>query len=270
MGTRTFHEQARQAESYGRCMSELRVRREPPPFRKLVVRGTEPVSAHMTRVILGGDGLEGFSIDRPAASVRLLLPSADGLEIPTWRGNDFRLGNGASPTIRTFTPRLFDEQARELHLDVVHHEWGAASDWVQATQPGDGVAVSGPGRGYHIDPDATAFLLAGDETAIPAICQLLEHLGNVPISVHICVRHPDTEVDLHRDVDIAWHVTSDPAESESSLSEAIRATDLEAGTHIWAAGEAAAMQHIRKYLFREIDFPRSNATVRGYWKRSAG
>jgi NADPH-dependent ferric siderophore reductase len=36
---------------------------------------------------------------------------------------------------------------------------------------------------------------------------------------------------------------------------------------VWAAGEAAAMQRIRKYLFREIDFPRSDAHVRGYWKR---
>jgi NADPH-dependent ferric siderophore reductase len=37
---------------------------------------------------------------------------------------------------------------------------------------------------------------------------------------------------------------------------------------IWAAGEAAAMQRVRKYLFREIDFPRPHTSIRGYWKRT--
>ncbi|MFV2000229.1 MAG: SIP domain-containing protein [Acidimicrobiia bacterium] len=37
---------------------------------------------------------------------------------------------------------------------------------------------------------------------------------------------------------------------------------------MWAAGEAAAMQRIRKHLFDERDFQRSHATVRGYWQRN--
>ena len=32
------------------------------------------------------------------------------------------------------------------------------------------------------------------------------------------------------------------------------------------AGEAAAVQRIRKHLFDERDLPRSHCTVRGYWK----
>jgi NADPH-dependent ferric siderophore reductase len=156
----------------------------------------------MTRVILGGDELAGFSLDQPAASVRLLLPTADRLEIPTWHGNEFLLSDGARPIIRTLTPRRFNPAARELHLDVVVHGSGAASTWAESTQPGDNVAISGPGRGYHIDPDATAFLLAGDETAIPGICQLLEYLPNIPITVHLSVPHTEATVDLHRNVDV--------------------------------------------------------------------
>jgi len=221
----------------------------------------------MTRVILGGDELEGFSIDRPAASVRLLLPTAGELEIPAWNGNEFLLSDGTRPIIRTLTPRRFDAEAQELHLDVVLHESGAASTWAETTLPGEKVAVSGPGRGYHIDRDATGFLLAGDETAIPAICQLLEHLPGVPLAVHLLVSHTEARVDLHRDVDVTWHLASDSSNSREPLCDAIRATDLAHGLRIWAAGEAAAMQRIRNYLFREINFPRSQATVRGYWKR---
>lgn len=221
----------------------------------------------MTRVILGGDELEGFVLDRPAASVRLLLPTAGELEIPTWSGNEFLLGDGTRPIIRTLTPRRFDEAAHELHLDVVLHGSGAASTWAETTRPGDVVAVSGPGRGYDIDPDAAAFLLAGDETAIPAICQLLEQFPSVPITVHLLVSHKEARVDLHRDVDVTWHVASNGLDSGEVLCDAIRAADLTPGMRIWAAGEAAAMHRIRRYLFSEIDFPRSHATVRGYWKR---
>ena len=248
-------------------MTELRTRREPPPFRRLTVRGTESISPHMTRVSLGGKELEGFDITEPAASVRLLLPIGEELEIPVWAGNEFLLSDDARPVIRTFTPRRLDKVALELHIDVVLHGKGVASTWAETTQPGDSIAVSGPGRGYDIDPDATSFLLAGDETAIPAICQLLEHLPDVPMSIHLLVTHADAEVDLHRDVDVTWHVATDRADADEWLSSAVRSTNLESGIRVWAAGEAAAMQRIRKYLFREVDFPRSDAHVRGYWKR---
>jgi NADPH-dependent ferric siderophore reductase len=251
-------------------MTEQRVRREPPTFRNLTVRRTETVSPLMTRVVLGGYELEGFIVDRPAASVRLLLPTGGVLEIPTWAGNEFLLRDGTRPIIRTFTPRRFDVENLELSIDVVLHGSGAASTWAETAQHGDRVAVSGPGRGYDIDPEATSFLLAGDETAIPAICQLLEHLPNVPITVHVSLSDEEARVDLHREVDVTWHTASDVQDSEESLYNAIRDADLESHLNIWAAGEAAAMQRIRKYLISEVDFPRSQTNVRGYWKRASG
>lgn len=250
-------------------MTELRTRREPPPFRGLAVRRTESLSPRMLRVILGGNELEGFAVDLPAASVRLLLPTDGVLEIPVWAGNEFLLNDGARPVIRTFTPRRFDPDALELHLDVVLHDMGIASTWAKTAQRGDEVAVSGPGRGYDIDTGATGFLLAGDETAIPAICQLLEHLPDVPIAIHLLASDASARVDLHRDVDVSWYLVSDGADPDKSLDAAIRAVDLAPGLQIWAAGEAAAMQRLRSFLFREIGFPRSQATVRGYWKRTA-
>ncbi|MEA2001397.1 MAG: SIP domain-containing protein [Actinomycetota bacterium] len=125
-----------------------------------------------------------------------------------------------------------------------------------------------PGRaGVHIDPDATAFLLAADETAIPAICQLFEHIPSVPIVVHLSVSHLEAIVDLHRDVDVTRHLAPNRAQSLESLCDTIRGSDLQTDTRIRAAGETAAMQRIRSYLFQEIDFPRSQTSVRGYWKR---
>jgi NADPH-dependent ferric siderophore reductase len=35
---------------------------------------------------------------------------------------------------------------------------------------------------------------------------------------------------------------------------------------VWAAGEAAAVQRIRRYLFEERGMARAQTSVRGYWK----
>lgn len=222
----------------------------------------------MTRVIVSGKQLEGFAIELPAASVRLLLPTQANLEIPTWAGNEFLLADGTRPIIRTLTPRHFDIDRLELALDIVHHDGGVLTPWANAARAGSApdVAVSGPGRGHAIDADASAFVLIGDETAIPAICQLLESLPEVPVQTFIAIRDVDGRVELHRSVDEQWHVVESPRDLGNLAVHHLASTNLAAGTHIWAAGEAASMQAIRKYLFGDRDFARQSTTIRGYWK----
>ena len=69
-----------------------RLRREPPPLRRLAVLHTEPRSVRMMRVVVGGVELEGLELPEPAASVRLLVPwPGESFELPTWNGNEFLL-----------------------------------------------------------------------------------------------------------------------------------------------------------------------------------
>jgi NADPH-dependent ferric siderophore reductase len=248
----------------------LRVRREPPPFRRVGVRRVERRSPRLVGVTLAGDDLAGFALDQPAASVRLLLPSprSEALVMPAWNGNEFLLPDGRRPAIRTFTPRRFDARTRELDLQIVLHGRGVASEWAARAEPGDLVAVSGPGRGYAV-PEAPAFLLAGDESAIPAISQLLEAVPpDRRVDVHVEVAHPDGRLALphHPQARVEWHDLPDGARPGDALVAAVSSTELEAGARVWAAGEAAAMQRIRKHLFEERRLPRPATTVRGYWK----
>jgi len=243
----------------------MRVRREPPRFRPLTVRTIDDVSPRLRRVTFSGPELEGLTIEQPAASVRLLLPSpgADELVMPTWTGNEFLLPDGRRPTIRTCTPPPLDAQALELDLEIVVHGDGAASEWAATAAPGDPAAVSGPGRGYAFEPDAPAFLLAGDETAIPAISQLLEVLpADRPVQAHVEVADPDGRLPLP----IEWHELPQGAPPGDALVGAIEEAEIAVDTRVWVAGEAAAVQRIRRHLFQERGLPRSHATVRGYWK----
>lgn len=248
-----------------------RTRREPPPFRRVSVHRVTRVSPRLVRVTFAGPDLVGLAIEDPAASVRLLLPSpgADDLVVPGWNGNEFLLADGRRPTIRTFTPRHLDPGALELDLEIVVHGTGIASEWAAAASAGDVAAISGPGRGYAIDRDAPAFLLAGDETAIPAVSQLLEALPrDRPVQVHLEVAQPDARCPLpdHPHATVGWHDLPPGAPPGDALVAAVRDTELPPGIRVWAAGEAAAVQRIRHHLFQDRALPRGQASVRGYWK----
>ena len=47
---------------------------------------------------------------------------------------------------------------------------------------------------------------------------------------------------------------------------AVRSAELAPGTRVWVAGEAAAVQRVRRHLFEDQGLPRAQASVRGYWK----
>ena len=225
----------------------------------------------MIRVALGGPELEGLVVAEPAASVRLLLPPAGSRELvmPSWNGNEFLLPDGRRPRIRTFTPRRVDGEVPQLDLEIVVHGGGAASAWAEATEPGDEVAVSGPGRGYAVDPGGRRFLLAGDETAIPAMSQLLEALpGEASVQVRIEVAGPDGRLGLphHPGATVQWCDLPEGAPPGEALVLAVTGAEIGDATRAWVAGEAAAVQRVRRHLFEDRRLPRSQAHVRGYWK----
>ncbi len=231
----------------------------------------EPVTPRLLRVTLGGSDLAGLTVADPAASVRLLIPPApdETLVVPNWNGNEFLLPDGRRPTIRTFTPWRVDAAGPTLDIGVVLHGDGAASRWARAAAPGSVAAVSGPGRGYAIDEHATAFVVAGDETAIPAITQLLERLPRAAtFRVWIEVARPTPRMELpdHPAASIEWLDLPRGVASGDAILAAIVAARVAPTERVWVAGEAAAVQRIRRSLFQDRQFPRAQATIRGYWK----
>ncbi len=243
------------------------------------VQVTERVelTPRMLRLTFEGAGLADLAPPDPASSIRLLVPSPgrDELEIPSWNGNEFLLADGNRPALRTFTPLRFDPTGRRIELEIVRHPGGAVSGWAEAAGPGSPAAVSGPGRGHTIDPDTTRHVLLGDETALPAIGQLLTVIPErCAVEVHLEVTEGalDSTLPHHRNADITWWERTGETPAGRSLVEADRRlTPLDSDSRLWAAGEAAAMQAIRSVVFDELGGSRDRATIRGYWKnRPAG
>lgn len=246
-----------------------RSRRAPPPFRQGVVTSVEQATPRLTRIRLAGPDLAALTIDEPAASVRLLVPTPgdDGLIIPTWEGNEFLRPDGSRPIIRTLTPRYLEDDT--LTLEIVLHADGALSNWAASVLGGERAAISGTGHGYAIDQDAAGFLLAGDESAMPAISQLLEWLpSESDVRVIIEVADPEGRGPLpsHPQATVDWAELPVGAPPGDALVDAVEAFEIPDDWRVWAAGEAAAMFRIRKHLFDALGLERKHATVRGYWK----
>jgi NADPH-dependent ferric siderophore reductase len=91
----------------------------------------------------------------------------------------------------------------------------------------------------------------------------------MPVQVHIEVAHPDARLALpdRPGVVVEWTELPPGRSPGDALVDAVRAADLAPGTRLWVAGEAAAVQRIRRYLFQDRGVTRAHASVRGYWKQ---
>ena len=234
------------------------------PSVTLTVLRTEPVAAHLVRVVLGGDGFDSFA-------ARAETDSYVKLELP----------HDGDTVVRTYTVRRVDAAAREIWIDfVVHGDEGVAGPWARSVTPGTQVAVRGPGGGYRPDPEADFHLLAGDETAVPAVAAALESLPEDAVgAVFLEVGDDDDEIPITAPagVEIAWvHRGTSSADAgpgvidgDAPLVDAVRGMPWPDGdVQVFVHGEAeTVMKHLRPYLRAERGVPAARASISGYWRR---
>jgi len=218
----------------------------------------------MVRVTFTGDELSGFGWNGPAAHIKLIFDGTDGRAAAA--------GPGARSSMRTYTPRRFDATARELDVEFVIHGEGPASAWAEQAAVGQQLTIAGPGRSYAVDPEADWYVLAGDDTAIPAICTILDALPpSVKAVALIEVVDAAEEHALETrsaNTEIRWlQRGTDPRHAGRELETAVRRMELPSGAgRIYVACEAEAMRRIRRHLVTERAFPRERLVTRGYWR----
>lgn len=155
-----------------------RVNHEIRQRRLQVLRVTE-LTPRMRRITLGGAELQGFTSMGSDDHIKLLFAETPEQQQAIEARNLGKDG-GARPTMREYTPRRIDLVAHELDIDFVLHGDGPASTWAAQAAPGQTLDIAGP-RASLVVPDIfDAYLLIGDETAIPAIGRRLEEFAGGP------------------------------------------------------------------------------------------
>jgi NADPH-dependent ferric siderophore reductase len=239
------------------------------PRYRVTVKNVEKLSPSMVRVTFTGDELAAFGWSGPASHIKLMLPEPGQSEV------QMPAPDGPRPTMRTYTPRRFDADARELDVEFFVHGEGPASAWAAQASVGQKLIIAGPGRSYAVDGEAPWFIIAGDETAIPAIATILEVLPpSTDAHVFIEVSDPEEERPLITlaKASIKWlkRTNSDPAATGSELEAAIRHIGFPEGHgRFYVACEAGAMRRIRKHLLQERNVDASRVVTRGYWRLGA-
>ncbi|MEV7286539.1 siderophore-interacting protein [Streptomyces sp. NPDC093252] len=251
-------------------MAARPARRPPKPHSAQVVR-TERLTPHMQRVVLGGDGLADFAAGTCTDHyVKLLFP-AQGVSYPEpfdiQRIRD-EFPREQWPVTRTYTVRAWDPVLRHLTLDfVIHGDEGLAGPWALRVQPGETVRLLGPGGAYAPDPAADWHLLVGDESALPAIATALEALpGGARVRAFVEVSGPEEEQKIDSDAEVVWlHRGSRPV--GEALIAAVRGLSFPDGRmHAFVHGEAGWVKELRRMLRMELQIPREDISISGYWR----
>ncbi|MES2038148.1 MAG: siderophore-interacting protein [Pseudomonadota bacterium] len=215
--------------------------------RNLQVVRVESPTPHFRRITLSGADLPGFISASFDDHLKLIL-GADSDNV----------------VMRDYTPRHYDAAKSELVLEFSIHGDGPAAAWAGQADVGHSVTVAGPRGSLVIPTDYEWHLLAGDETALPAISRRLEELPAGVRAIVILQVPPAERRELSSaaDISIVW------VDSAQEFLDTLRALPLPAGDgYAWCAGEAATMAATRRILAEEKGHAGTAMRVAAYWKQ---
>ena len=254
-------------------MAADRPARKKPALHRARVLRTDQLTPHMVRVVLGGEGLVEFAAGEYSDHyVKLVFP-LPGVSYP----EPFDMAairadfpRDQWPRTRTYTVRSWDAAARELTVDfVVHGDEGLAGPWAAAAKPGEEIHLLGPGGAYLPEAGADWHLLAGDESALPAIAASLARMpegARVHAFIEVAGPEERQELTVPAGAEITW-LHREGALVGRKLVAAVRELDFPAGrVQAFVHGEAGFVKELRRLLRVERGIPREDLSISGYWR----
>jgi NADPH-dependent ferric siderophore reductase len=236
------------------------------------VTAVERITPRMARITLGGEAVAGFPDEQPGEILTLIWP-AEGHDAPVLPQDGWRFPPGTPEQhARNYTIRAYDPAGPAITIDIVlHGDHSVASRWGGSVQPGARIGFAGPRVHFYDDPDADYTLLAGDETALPAIAATLERLpsGHRALAyIEVADAQERQPLEPACDAQVVWiHRDGEPAGRCPKLLEALRAAALPQGrAKVWVAGESLAVRALREHLRDERGLPIGPMQAIGYWK----
>jgi NADPH-dependent ferric siderophore reductase len=242
------------------------------PIDVLTVVAVADVTPSVRRVVLSGTPA---AISAAGPTVNLLVPRV-GDPGPRWPriAKDGRIvwPDGAhGVSLRSYTARRQDPVAARLEIDFVLHGDGPAAAWAGAAAPGALLGVAGAGTlGERM---AAHLLLAGDETALPAISRILAAAPATTRGVallEVAGAAEEQPLAAPGGVAVRWlHRTGTPPGESTLLADAVAALDRPDGDDVfaWVAAESGAVRSIRADLRGRWGLGRAQHHAIGYWRR---
>ncbi|MGC5583454.1 siderophore-interacting protein [Ornithinimicrobium sp. W1665] len=254
------------------------------------VLATTRVALQLHRLTLAVTGLAGWAPLGPDEFVGLVLPrpgtrlpDLSGITGPNPRPVVAALPEPVRPDVRWYTvadhrpapefrgDRSTEGGTTEIDVDVVLHppgevDEGPGATWVRRARPGDELAVQTGTTCYHPPATARTRLVAGDETAYPALRRILQEEGDVELHAVLEVDVEDALPPLPRprrgSVDVVLREGRPPGEALLAHLRSAELPDLDYG---WVVGEQDLAARVRRHLVRDRGLARTSVYFCAYW-----
>jgi NADPH-dependent ferric siderophore reductase len=277
------------------------------------VKALQRLSPSFLRVTFEGPSLANFADNGYDQRFKLIFPApACGFDkMPTsdrWYSELRALPEEEQCGVRTYTVRAVRQSLGEVDVDMVVHDvhsedaCGPALRWIRDVAVGQQILLLGPdarwdgphgGIDFHA-PEGAEILIAGDETAAPAIAAILEDL---PITargkafIEVPAAADVLELDAPEDVEVVWLPREGAVWGElliPAVTEAARAMDFAkteqfdenedemiweapeavaaADAYVWIAAETGVVKALRFTIRKELGLPKESGAFMGYWR----
>lgn len=237
-------------------------------FRTVRLTAREWLTPGYVRVRLEGDDLRGFRSLGADDHIRVFFPAAPPASVEELR---------AAPS-REYTPLEWDADAGWLELEFALHSSsgapeGVAAPWAATAEIGASIGVGGPRGSLVITGRPDAWLLAGDETAVPAMRRFAAMMDADAVG-RILVEVPDAAHELAIDAPAGVGVeqihrgTVAAGTALAARLDELTAEDRPTGSVFgFIAAEQSIVKSGRALLLDRWGLASDQIVVKGYWKR---
>lgn len=229
---------------------------EPPSSRRslaewdFTVLDSALVAPRMMRVGLACPDLARFSY-APGQALRISVPCG-----PHGVGE------------RDYTIRGIDRAAGRIDVDVFLHGDTPGPGWARSVVTGDRVRARGPRSPVRLWPGRDWYLLAGDETAMPAILHMLETLPGTAARAFIEIDDPEDRMEavFRPGVVLTWVLRGRGGQPHADFIGQVLDSVRPGGQgQACVIGQTGVVQAIRRGLMA-AGMAREDIAAEGYWR----
>lgn len=230
---------------------------------------------HLRRLTLAAPELRRLTMMGPDEFFGLVmpqegqgLPDMSDIDGPNPRPALAALPEVERPELRWYTVRRHRPALGEVDVDVVMHgDAGPGSAWVRRARVGQ-VAAYQTGTACYRRGDGGNQVIAGDETAAPAIAAILEQLGD-DVVPHVLLEVASVEQALPGLSSVGCGsltvVQREGGAPGSALLAALESAELPQLTYAWVCGEQNLAASARRHLVEARRVPRASIYFCAYW-----
>ncbi|MEM7060216.1 MAG: MFS transporter [Pseudomonadota bacterium] len=248
----------------------IKVGEMPSNFRILRATKRREIFPGLIRVTL--EGVDVQALTKDGIHIRVMMPEQRG-RTPVWpviaeNGATSWPGGADKLHERFVTIREIRVDAREIDIDIAHHDGGLISDWAAYEGDEQQVGIMGPVGDPYLESTENV-VLAADYTGLPALARLIESTGG-QVTGHVFAAAPSqAALDAYMPKSEMTVTAVPPDEFTDQVADLVRSCTNQDVSFGWFAGEFKAAQAVRTIFKMNFGLDKKTQMSVAYWREGS-